>query len=119
MALCILLTGFRAFGEWTINPTEELMHAVGGGELGAAAFGVEVETALMSPPGVPMGVVVPSLAVGTVAFAWHRVAPLTALAVGLTGLAVVPGAVGVDPASSFGWFVTGPGEQTRRGADRP
>ncbi|GAA3165504.1 hypothetical protein GCM10010531_17530 [Blastococcus jejuensis] len=66
----------------------------------------QVETALMSPPDSPMGVVVPSLAVGTVAFAWHRVAPQTALAVGLTGLAVVPGAVGVDPASAFGWFVT-------------
>ena len=47
-----------------------------------------------------------SFAVGTIAFGWHRVAPLTALTVGLTGLAVVPGALGVDPAIAFGWFVT-------------
>jgi hypothetical protein len=66
----------------------------------------QVEIWLASPPDVPMGVVAPSLAVGTLAFAWHRLAPLPALVVGLTALAVVPGAVGVDPASSFGWFVT-------------
>src|SRR5688500_10623419 len=46
-----------------------------------------------------------SLAVGTAAFAWHRVAPMAALVVGITGLAVVPGAFGVDPAALFGWFV--------------
>jgi signal transduction histidine kinase len=33
------------------------------------------------------------------------VAPAAALVVGITGLAVVPGASGVDPASAFGWFV--------------
>lgn len=66
----------------------------------------QVENALLSPPGVPLGVVAPSLAVGTLAFAWHRLAPLLALVVGLTGLAIVPGALGVDPAATLGWFVT-------------
>lgn len=66
----------------------------------------QVEIALLSPPGVPLGVVAPSLAVGTLAFAWHRLAPMPALVAGLTALAVVPGAAGVDPASTLGWFVT-------------
>ena len=52
-------------------------------------------------PGVPLGAVAPSFAVGTLAFGWHRVAPMAALTVGLTGLAVVPGAFGVDPATGL------------------
>ena len=66
----------------------------------------QVELWLLAPPGVPLGAVAASFAVGTPAFAWHRLAPLAALTVGLTGLAVVPGALGVDPALAFGWFVT-------------
>ena len=66
----------------------------------------QVEIWLLDPEGVPLAGVAPSFAVGTLAFAWHRVAPLTALTVGLIGLAVVPGALGVDPAMAFGWFVT-------------
>ena len=31
---------------------------------------------------------------------------MAALTVGLTGLTVVPGAFGIDPAMAFGWFVT-------------
>jgi signal transduction histidine kinase len=65
----------------------------------------QVEFWALSPSGVPMAPVAASLAVGTAAIAWHRLAPLTALTVGITGLAVVPGALGVDPASVFGWFV--------------
>jgi signal transduction histidine kinase len=78
-------------------------------DLAAAAVltvATQVETWLLAHQGVPPGALAASFAVGTVAFAWHRVAPLAALTVGLTGLAVVPGVLGVDPANSFGWFVT-------------
>jgi signal transduction histidine kinase len=43
--------------------------------------------------------------VGTMAAAWHRVAPMVAVAICLTALAVVPGALDVDPSASFGWLV--------------
>ncbi|HLM06567.1 MAG TPA: sensor histidine kinase [Blastococcus sp.] len=66
----------------------------------------EVELWLVAPAGLPLGAVAASFAVGTLAFAWHRVAPLPALSLGMTGLAVVPGALGVDPALALGWFVT-------------
>jgi len=78
-------------------------------DLAAAAVltvATQVEIWLLNPEGVPLAAVAPSFAVGTLAFAWHRVAPLAALTVGLTGLTVVPGALGVDPAMAFGWFVT-------------
>jgi signal transduction histidine kinase len=66
----------------------------------------QVEIWLLDPVGVPLAAVAPSFAVGTLAFAWHRVAPLAALTVGLIGLTVIPGALGVDPAMAFGWLVT-------------
>jgi signal transduction histidine kinase len=44
--------------------------------------------------------------VGTAVFAWHRLAPMPTLVTTLTCLVVVPGAYGVEPADSFGWFVT-------------
>ncbi|TFV87685.1 sensor histidine kinase [Blastococcus sp. CT_GayMR20] len=78
-------------------------------DLAAAAaltVATQVELWLMSPEGVPLGLVGPSFVVGTLAFAWHRVAPFAALTIGLTTLAVVPGLLGVDPALAFGWFVT-------------
>ena len=73
----------------------------------AAALTVvtQAETWLLAPTGIPVGWVMASWAVGTVACAWHRLAPMPALVVGLTFLAVLPGALGVDPAWSFGWFV--------------
>ena len=71
----------------------------------ALTVGSQIELWLLEPQGLPVGALSVSYAVGTLAFAWHRLAPLTALTVGLTGLAVVPGAYGVDPALSFGWFV--------------
>jgi signal transduction histidine kinase len=66
----------------------------------------QVELWLLDLPDVSLAVVAPSFVVGTLAFAWHRLAPLTALTVGLTALVVVPGALGIDPALAFGWFVT-------------
>ena len=65
----------------------------------------QVETWLLGDHDHAVAVAV-SLAVGTAAFAWHRVAPVAALVVGITGLAVAPGALGVEPEALFGWFVT-------------
>jgi signal transduction histidine kinase len=65
----------------------------------------QAEHWLVTGSGAAVGAVAVSLAVGTIAIAWHRVAPLTALVVGLTGLVVVPGALGVDPSSAFGWLI--------------
>jgi signal transduction histidine kinase len=76
----------------------------------AAAAGLTVVTQVelwaVLDPALPRAAVAAAYAVGTVAVAWHRLAPLTVLAVSLTALAVVPGALGVDPASGLGWFVT-------------
>jgi signal transduction histidine kinase len=66
---------------------------------------VQLETWLLVPDDL-LPALAASYVLGTVAFAWHRVAPIAALAVGLTGLVVIPGAMGVDPAAYFGWFVT-------------
>lgn len=65
----------------------------------------QVETWLLGDHGHAVAVAA-SLAVGTAAFAWHRAAPMAALVAGITGLAVVPGALGVEPAAFFGWLVT-------------
>jgi signal transduction histidine kinase len=51
-------------------------------------------------------VLVPAYVVGTAAAAWHRLAPMTTLVVVLTCLIVIPGALHLEPADSFGWFVT-------------
>jgi signal transduction histidine kinase len=53
----------------------------------------------------PDPVLAAGYAVGGLAAAWHRVAPLTALTVALLGLVVVPGALGIDPAAVFAWLV--------------
>ena len=77
-------------------------------DLGIAAVltaAVQVETWLLAPDDL-LPVLAASYAVGTIACAWHRIAPMAAVTVGLTGLVVVPGAMGVDPAAYFGWFVT-------------
>jgi signal transduction histidine kinase len=73
----------------------------------AAVLTVATQVELwLTPPDAPIGAIAISLAIGTAAVGWHRVLPMVALVVGLTGLAVVPGAFGIDPADSFGWFVT-------------
>jgi signal transduction histidine kinase len=51
-----------------------------------------------------MTVLLPVYVVGTAAAAWHRLAPMTTLVVVLTCLVVVPGALHLEPADSFGWF---------------
>jgi signal transduction histidine kinase len=73
----------------------------------AAVLTVATQVELwLTPPDAPIGAMATSLAIGTAAVGWHRVVPMAALVVGLTGLAVVPGAFGIDPADSFGWFLT-------------
>ena len=46
----------------------------------------------------------PAYLVGTVAVAWHRIAPITTVVVVLSCLVTFPGALGIDPANSFGWL---------------
>jgi hypothetical protein len=74
-------------------------------DLAAAAAltaGSQVELWL-APAGIgPRPLLSLSYAVGTVAFAWHRLAPMTTLIVVMTTLVVVPGALDLDPADSFG-----------------
>src|SRR5690606_13147090 len=48
-------------------------------------------------PGAGRAALAASYLVGTVVLAWHRVLPVVSLAVSLTGLAVVPALLGVDP----------------------
>ena len=50
-------------------------------------------------------IVATSFAVGTLAAAWHRIAPMTALAVAFTGLFVIPSLLGFTHASDFAWLV--------------
>lgn len=83
---------------WVPRPIDLALAAV----LTAAT---QVELSL-APPDAPFAAIAVSLAVGTAAVGWHRILPMTALVVGLTGLVVVPGWFGIDPASWFGWFVT-------------
>jgi signal transduction histidine kinase len=76
----------------------------------AAAAGLTVVTQVelwaVLDPALPRAALAATYAVGTVAVAWHRAAPLTVLTLALTALAVVPGALGVDPAAGLGWLVT-------------
>ena len=83
---------------WVPHPIDLIAAAV----LTAA---VQAELWLLPPTGSPVVPVAASLAMGTLACAWHRVAPVASLVVGITGLAVLPGALSVDPTASFGWFV--------------
>lgn len=78
-------------------------------DLAAAAIltlATQLELWLGPNPGTSRAVLAVAYGIGTVAAAWHRIAPLTAVTVCITAMAVVPGALGVDPAASFGWMVT-------------
>ncbi len=66
----------------------------------------QVELWLGPDPGAARAVLALAYGIGTIAAAWHWTAPLTALTVCVTAMAVVPGALGVDPSAAFGWFVT-------------
>ena len=78
-------------------------------DLVAAAFltvATQLELWLGPDPGTSRAVLAVAYGVGTIAAAWHRVAPLTTVTVSVTAMAVVPGALGVAPSASFGWLVT-------------
>src|ERR1700710_764773 len=57
-------------------------------------------------PGASRTLLAVMYGVGTTAAAWHRVAPMFAVTICVTALAVVPGALDVNPSASFGWLVT-------------
>jgi signal transduction histidine kinase len=71
----------------------------------ALTVATQLEVWLGDIGGSAIGAVSASLAVGTAAVAWRRIAPLGALVVGLCGLVVVPAVFGVDPSSGFGWLL--------------
>jgi signal transduction histidine kinase len=64
----------------------------------------EVWAGLVARP--PTVLLAATCLVGTVAAAWHRIAPTAALVVVLTTLAVTPGLLGADPNAGFAWFIT-------------
>ncbi len=66
----------------------------------------QLELWLGPDPGTSRAVLAVAYGVGTITAAWHRTAPLTTVIVCVTAMAVVPGALGVDPSASFGWLVT-------------
>jgi signal transduction histidine kinase len=84
---------------WVPRPVDLVAAAV-------LTAGSQVELWLVPASIGPRPLLALAYAVGTIAFAWHRLAPMTTLVVGMTALVVVPGALEVDPADSFGWFVT-------------
>jgi len=66
----------------------------------------QLELWLGPEPGTSRAVLAIAYGIGTIAAAWHWVAPLPTVTVCITAMAVVPGALGVDPSIAFGWFVT-------------
>jgi signal transduction histidine kinase len=76
-------------------------------DLGAAALltaGTQVEVWAGLVAGPPRPLLAATCLVGTIAAAWHRIAPMAVLVVVLTALAVAPGALGADDAG-FAWFI--------------
>ena len=66
----------------------------------------QLELWLGPDPGTSRAVLAIAYGIGTIAAAWHRIAPLATVTVCITAMAVVPGALGVDPSNAFGWLVT-------------
>jgi DNA-binding NarL/FixJ family response regulator len=77
-------------------------------DLGAAALltaGTQVEVWAGLVAGPPRPLLAATCLVGTIAAAWHRIAPMAVLVVVLTALAVAPGALGADDNTAFAWFI--------------
>jgi signal transduction histidine kinase len=83
---------------WTPRPVDLAAAAVL-----TAGTQAEVWAGVMAGP--PATLVAATCLVGTVAAAWHRIAPMAVLVVVLAALAVAPGALGVDDNTGFAWFV--------------
>jgi signal transduction histidine kinase len=78
-------------------------------DLGATAvltLATQLELWVGPDPGASRTLLAVMYGVGTAAAAWHRVAPMFAVTICVTALAVVPGALDVNPSASFGWLVT-------------
>jgi signal transduction histidine kinase len=79
-------------------------------DLTAAAVltaGTQVEVWAGVVTGPPRPLLAATYLIGTVGAAWHRIAPVSALVIALTGLAVAPAALGVPPNAGLAWFVAG------------
>ena len=87
-----------AMSRWLPRPVDLALAAV----LGAGSL---VELWLDPALADRSTVLVPAYVVGMAAVAWHRLAPMTGMVVVLACLVVVPGALGIEPADSFGWFL--------------
>lgn len=84
---------------WLPRPVDLIVAA-------ALTVATQLELWLGSDPGASRGVLSAGYLLGTIGAAWHRVVPLVTLTISLTGLVMVPGLLGVDPAASISWFVT-------------
>jgi signal transduction histidine kinase len=73
----------------------------------AAVFtaGAQAEVWAGVVPGPPKTLLAVIYLAGTVAVAWHRIAPTVVLVVVLTMLAVVPAALDVEDNAGFAWFI--------------
>ncbi|MEV4620804.1 histidine kinase [Asanoa sp. NPDC049573] len=78
-----------------------------GDMVAAAVFtvGTQAEVWAGAVAGSPRPLLAATCLVGTVATAWHRIAPMAVLVIVLTALAVAPGALGADANAGFAWFV--------------
>jgi signal transduction histidine kinase len=83
---------------WTPSPVDLAAAAV-------LTVGAQAEVWAGVVTGAPRPVLAASFLVGTLAVAWHRIAPVTALVVAMTALAVVPSALGVDLNAAWTWFI--------------
>jgi signal transduction histidine kinase len=83
---------------WTPRPVDLAAAAVF-----TAGAQAEVWAGVIAGP--PRPLLAGTCLVGTVAAAWHRIAPMAVLVVVLTALAVAPGALGADANAGFAWFV--------------
>jgi signal transduction histidine kinase len=70
-----------------------------------AAAQAEIWTGSLSDDPALHPVLAAGYLMGTLAVAWHRIAPLSALTVTLIGLVLVPGLLHVEPSFGLTWFV--------------
>jgi len=70
----------------------------------AVAGQIEIWTGILTVDAGQRPLLAGAYLVGMLAVAWHRTAPLTALTVVLTCLALVPGILGLDASEGLSWF---------------
>ena len=84
---------------WAPRPVDLVAAAI-------LTLAAQLELWLGPDPGTSRAVLAVAYGIGTMAAAWHRIAPLATVTVCVTAMAVVPGALGVDPSIAFAWLVT-------------